>query len=320
MVSKTAIEWTDATWNPIKGCDKVSPGCKHCYAMRVAARFSGPGQPFEGFAIMGQSGPRWTGKVRLVESRLLEPLKWRKPKHVFVNSMSDLFHEALPDEAIDKVFAVMALTPHITYQVLTKRPERMCEYWSLPERASAIKEAASKVDNYASLCERADFMPLPYRNVWLGVSVENADYRSRIEILRETSAHVRFISIEPLLGDVGELDLTGIHWVIVGGESGTGARPMHPDWARSIRDQCVAASVPFFFKQWGEWAPLEPENYRKLSARRWSHESFAWASDGKPYCPLNPPEGHLPSTMVYRVGKKAAGRLLDWREWNEVPA
>jgi len=260
MADKSAIEWTDATWNPVRGCTRVSPGCGGpgkaggCYAERIAARFSGPGQPFEGFAERKGGEARWTGKVALIEDMLAVPLRWSKPRRIFVNSMSDLFHEHLPDGAIDQVFAMMALCPQHTFQVLTKRPERMRDYLS-------------------------DQDPMPLPNVWLGVSAEDqARADERIPLLLETPAAVRFVSCEPLLGpiDLINLDHTGaqrkdqahgisalwraaaeiglrtmLDWVICGGESGPVARPMHPDWARSLRDQCQAAGVPFFFKQWG---------------------------------------------------------------------
>lgn len=214
MADRSAIEWTDATWNPVRGCTKVSPGCKHCYAETFAERFRGvPGHPFEqGFDL------------RLVPEALELPLSWKASRRVFVNSMSDLFHEKVPAAYIRRVFEVIRQAEQHQFQILTKRSERMVEV------CSAIK--------------------LP-PNAWLGVSVENQKYTSRVADLRRVKASVRFLSIEPLLGPVENLRLSGIHWVIVGGESGHHARPMDPEWVRSIRDQCAAASVPFFFKQWG---------------------------------------------------------------------
>jgi protein gp37 len=214
MADGSAIEWTDATWNPVRGCTKVSPGCKHCYAETLAERFRGvPGHPFEhGFDL------------QLIPSALELPLRWRAGRRIFVNSMSDLFHDDVPATYIRRVFGVMKRASHHQYQVLTKRSERM-----------------------ARLAANLDIPP----HVWMGVSVENQQYATRIDDLRRVEAVVRFLSIEPLLGPIADLDLTGIHWVIVGGESGHGARPMDPAWVRSIRDQCVASNVKFFFKQWG---------------------------------------------------------------------
>jgi protein gp37 len=230
MAEHSAIEWTDATWNPVRGCTKVSPGCKHCYAEVFSERFRGvPGHPFEqGFDL------------RLVPDALVLPAKWRAGRRIFVNSMSDLFHEDVPDPYIRRVFDVMAATPQHRFQVLTKRSARL-----------------------ASLGER---LPIP-PNVWLGVSVESADYTWRIADLRRVRARVRFLSIEPLLGPIGRLALRGIHWVIVGGESGHGARPLDPTWVRQIRDRCVAAGVPFFFKQWG--GVQKSRTGRVLDGRTW---------------------------------------------------
>ncbi len=213
------IEWTDATWNPIRGCTKITPGCDHCYAETFAERFRGvPGHPYEqGFDL------------RLVPKKLAEPLRWKTPKMVFVNSMSDLFHRDVSDDYVEVVCRVMERANWHTYQVLTKRSSRMRTMLS-----GHIHFAAE------------------LRNVWWGVSVEDkAHGLVRIEHLRQSPATVRFLSIEPLLEDLGELDLDGIHWVIVGGESGPGARPIRKDWVLSIRDQCDQAHIPFFFKQWG---------------------------------------------------------------------
>jgi protein gp37 len=233
MSEKTTIEWTDATWNPIRGCTKNSPGCKHCYAETFAERFRGvPGHPYEqGFDL------------RLVPEKLAEPLRWSSPKTVFVNSMSDLFHEEVPDEYIEQVVRVMQLANWHTYQVLTKRSERLRDL------------LASKLSFAAEL-----------DHIWWGVSVEDQKYGvPRIDHLREAPAAVRFLSIEPLLEDVGTLNLDRIHWVIVGGESGARARPMKEEWVIHIREQCRAAGVPFFFKQWG--GVRKSENGRQLDGR-----------------------------------------------------
>jgi protein gp37 len=244
MSERSAIEWTNATWNPVRGCTKVSPGCKHCYAETLAERFRGvPGHPFErGFDLT------------LVPKALGLPLKWRTGRLIFVNSMSDLFHEDVPDEYIGRVFDVMRAASHHQFQVLTKRAERMAAF--------------------------AQKMVLP-ENVWMGVSVETEEYRWRISHLRRVDARIRFLSIEPLLAPMGKLDLRGMHWVIVGGESGPRARPMERSWVREIRVQCRAADVPFFFKQWGgihkSW------NGRELDGRTWNEMPHGISTpDGEP--------------------------------------
>lgn len=234
MAEMSAIEWTDSTWNPVRGCTKVSPGCKHCYALTFAERWRGvAGHPYEqGFDL------------RLVPQKLEEPLKWTRPRRIFVNSMSDLFHEQIPEPYIQRVFEIMGRAHWHTFQILTKRAER--------------------------LAELAPRLPWP-ENVWQGVSVESVRYFSRIEHLRKVQAAVRFLSLEPLLGPLPGLPLEGIAWVIAGGESGLKHRPIKDDWVREIRNECLSERVPFFFKQWGGRTP------------------------------------------------KAGGRLLDGREWNEMP-
>jgi protein gp37 len=227
--SGSSIEWTDATWNPVRGCTKVSPGCKHCYAERFAERFRGvKGHPFEqGFDL------------RLVPEMLDAPLRWKRPRRIFVNSMSDLFHAGVPSEYIARAFNVMFSAKQHTFQVLTKRPERMRAWFRWFE---------STTDNVND-----SWWPLP--NVWLGVSVERDDYVHRIDDLQACPAVVRFLSLEPLLGPLPDLDLHGISWVIIGGESGPGARPLELDWIRDIREQCRRAGVACFVKQLGRvWA------------------------------------------------------------------
>lgn len=295
MSDGTSIEWTHmpgylpATWNPTRGCSRVSEGCRNCYAEIMAARFSKPGQWGEGFAEMRGGDHRWTGRVELVEDKLLMPLKWRLPRCIFVNSTSDLFHERLPDEAIDRVIAVMALCPQHRFLVLTKRPERMRQYMTTEVRGQwsgkayvveggegqlrpmtdvrfrmmsvlcdMLSRAPSQAINRASEWQDAHYpggdglvrkWPLP--NVWLGASVEDQPMADeRIPHLLATPAAVRFVSYEPALGPV-DFQLGGeragrLDWVIAGGESGPGARPAHPDWFRSVRDQCAAAGVAFF--------------------------------------------------------------------------
>lgn len=235
MSDGSAIEWTDATWNPVRGCVKVSPGCKHCYAETFAERWRGiPGHPYgQGFDL------------RLVPEKLSEPLSWKRPRKVFVNSMSDLFQDGVDDDFIRRVFDTMNRADWHTYQVLTKRAERMRDVTRVLPR---------------ELVHRT--------HIWLGVSVEDRRYGvPRIDVLREVPAAVRFLSIEPLLEDLGALDLRGIHWVIVGGESGARARPMEPTWVRSIQRQCAAQHVPFFFKQWG--GVQKGKAGRTLDQRTW---------------------------------------------------
>jgi protein gp37 len=367
MSTKTGIEWTDSTWNPIRGCSRVSEGCRNCYAEKVAYRFSGEGQPYAGLAVLKNGHASWTGKVEFVEKHLLDPLKWGpvaehvagcrivflaahisafKPRkcdcpvrrrRIFVNSMSDLFHENVPDEWIDRIFAVMALCPQHDFQVLTKRPARMLKYFSagegdLMERwgfwASHALHCHTGVNDLERDKSKAPSWPLP--NVWLGVSVENqAAADERIPLLLQTPAAVRFISAEPLLGPVqllwqdgwggkDEPPLTGaepagdqlnsahhirhgasrLDWVIVGGESGAGAesRQMKQAWVRSLRDQCATASVPFFFKQWGQWVPTDDP---KIAQER-----------GVPF----------DGCMSWMPRKKMAGSLLDGVEHKAFPA
>jgi protein gp37 len=224
-MADTSIEWTDATWNPVAGCTVLSPGCTNCYAMRMAARLDAIGmEKYQG--LTRKSGRRavWTGKIRLDRAALAVPLRWKKPRRIFVNSMSDLFHEAVPPEFVAAVWSVMSATPWHTYQILTKRPDRMADL-------------------------TASLPTLP--NVWLGTSVENADYLRRIDQLRKVRTAVRFISFEPLLGSVAAANLRGIHWAIVGGESGPGARQMLEEWVDEIEAACRRSKTAFFFKQWG---------------------------------------------------------------------
>ena len=231
MVSKSHIEWTDSTWNPVTGCDKVSPGCKHCYAERMAKRLH----------AMGQHRYRNNFKLTLHEDLIEAPLSWKKPRVIFVNSMSDLFHENVPFNFIEKVFATMLKANQHVFQVLTKRSERLLE---------VAKD-------------------LPWTdNIWMGVSVENENYYFRIDNLRKTPAIVKFLSLEPLLGPLKNLKLNNIDWAIVGGESGPGARPMDPQWVRDIRDNCLKEKVDFFFKQWG--GVNKKKAGRELDGRLWN--------------------------------------------------
>jgi protein gp37 len=235
MADKTAIEWTDTTWNPVTGCTKISAGCDHCYAERFSERFRGtPGHPFEtGFDLT------------LRPERLEQPLRWRQPRMIFVNSMSDLFHKEIPKDFLSKVFDTMEKANWHTFQILTKRSSLMRDF----------------------LRKRYGLERGPV-HMWFGVSVENGAKISRVRHLRDAPAGVRFLSIEPLIGPIGTFDLTGIDWVIVGGESGPGARPMNPEWVRDIRDQCQASGVAFFFKQWGGLRPKS--GGRELDGREWN--------------------------------------------------
>jgi len=270
MSDKTKIEWTDATWNPVTGCDRVSPGCDHCYALTLAERFRGtPGHYFEdGF------------DVQLRPDKLDQPLRWKKPRKVFVNSMSDLFHKDIPDEYIAKVFAVMAMAPQHTFQVLTKRHGRMHSLLSSARWPELLTDVQLTDDEHwpKDLDPEA---PLP--NVWLGVSAENQQWADiRIPALLDTPAAVRFVSAEPLLGPISfrwakwepwvnrnHLDgLRRLDWIIVGGESGRGARAMDAEWVRVIRDQCDEAGVAFHFKQWGTFGGT-PKSARELDGRTW---------------------------------------------------
>jgi protein gp37 len=301
----TRIEWTDETWNPVTGCTKVSAGCQHCYAERLWPKVEGAQAARE-----GRAPQRSFTDVRVHFDRFDAPLHWRKPRRVFVNSMSDLFHESVDDVHIAALFGVMAAAPQHTFQILTKRPQRMREWFQWIARDK--EDPGEGCLRYTSQILGLDFLDRapydtpawPLRNVHDGVSVEDQPTADeRIPLLLETPAAIRFVSYEPALGPVDATPFLStqhsalstdpkLDWIIAGGESGPRARPPHPDWFRAVRDQCTAAGVPFFFKQWGEWAP-------------------PIAEDGVPPGAV---EGRL-----YRVGKKAAGRLLDGREHSEYP-
>lgn len=401
MSDGTKIEWTDATWNPITGCTVVSPGCTNCYAMGLAGTRLKHHQSRAGLTDDSRAGPVWNGEVRFNEQWLDQPLRWRKPRSIFVCAHGDLFHPAVPDEWIDRVFAVMALCPDHRFQVLTKRADRMREYmlerWqgtkartilvagkpmnipAGPEtgRASRIGEECETLldlhrnghwrrrladhdnDDHWTQDGSCKIMqwdwPLP--NVWLGVSVEDQTRADeRIPDLLATPAAVRWISAEPLLGPV---DLTphlwgraepcegcprdadcdcgpyprhmlgeepDIAWVVVGGESGPSARPMHPDWARSLRDQCQAAGVPYFFKQWGAFADHTDTHTKRIQCAASSDLVITPAghvigAGAKGFGGMVDPNWQeRGGAWMCKVGKARAGRLLDRREWNEVPA
>lgn len=314
----STIEWTEATWNPIVGCSRVSPGCDHCYAERQSAtRLS------KVPAYAGLTGPdrKWTGEVRFLEERLDQPLRWRRPRRIFVNSMSDLFHPDVDLVVIARIFAVMAAAPRHTFQVLTKRERRMASILTRPGFRDTVHGYLFDLDR--DLYEQR---PWPIPNVWLGTSIESQSYAFRTRHLLDTPAAVRWISAEPLLGPLdlssylergkvyGEYHLPakGIDWVVVGGESGPGARPMHINWARTLRDQCQAAGVPFLFKQWGEYRPVIGSG---------DEADFYFCVDGH-RDPLDARQfwmfGREP-VLTKRYGKHTAGRELDGRTWDEYP-
>ena len=313
----TTIEWTDKTWNPVSGCSHVSEGCRNCYAERVFPR-PYPGRKFT--------------DVQCHLERLEQPLHWRKPQNIFVNSMSDLFHEDVPDEFIEEVFDRILQADWHTYQILTKRPERMRSFmvsWMAGLKVQIIE------------------------HVWLGVSVEDQQTADeRIPLLLATPASIRWVSYEPALGEVNFNQWLlsehgrrmigakpGIAWIVAGGESGPKARPSHPDWVRLVRDQCQAAGVPFFFKQWGEYKPISEMAERESGAlyrsnrkaKEFEDQSAIDESYGKSCCVesfgvqfdgwrgYGADPGGKPAYQVFRVGKRNAGRLLDGREWNEFP-
>lgn len=326
MADKTGIEWTrsddgtpGATWNPTTGCDRVSPGCDNCYALRQARRLKSVGS----VKYQRDGDPRTSGPgfgLTVHPDTLDQPLRWRRPRRIFVDSMSDLFHDQVPDTFLLQVFSVMQRAPQHTFQVLTKRHGRTRSVMPWLER---------------KLTEDGQAWPLP--NVWLGTSVEDQKRADlRIPALMQTPATVRFISAEPLLGPV---TLTHLHthcpthdfsggfcvgpcpdrrrpdWVIVGGESGKGARPMHPEWARSLRDQCTKANIAYLFKQWGEWAP-DADNPSEGNGRRLRHSRVYLHPDGTE---AQLSDGKGPGTRMDRVGKHAAGRHLDGQLWDQYP-
>jgi protein gp37 len=330
MSEHSSIEWTDATWPVTTGCDDASPGCLNCYSKRDSHRLAGNpnakvSAAYSGTTERRDGGPiRWTGKLNLMRDRLDWPFKWKKPRRIFVGNMSDLFHPAVPDEFIDDVFRVMSKAQHHTFQVLTKRAERMAEF--------CLKRWDERHEN-----------PVwhPLKNVWCGVSVENQKYADeRIPHLLKTPAAVRFLSCEPLLGPI-DLKLTewqqdgpdqspynqlttagqGLSWVIVGGESGHGARPMKPEWARKIRDDCHAAGVAYFHKQNGEWVECEKrgDTYAITHVNGRLRPTKIVYQDGRSFDYASNWGGKDEGVAMERIGKKAAGRLLDGRAWDDMP-
>ncbi len=249
-MADSLIEWTDSTWNPVAGCSLVSAGCKHCYAMQMAKRLEAMGvEKYAGLTKTRGKNVTWRGLVKEDHAALSIPYRWRKPRKIFVNSMSDLFHEQVSDDFILAVWRVMRETPQHHYQILTKRPGRMHEI------------VAGKTKGI-----------LP--NVWLGTSVENNEVTHRIDALRQTPAAIRFISFEPLIGSVGTVDLTGIHWAIVGGESGNKARPIKEAWIDEIYEQCATYDTAFFFKQWGAWGKDNQKRSKKANGREYRGQTW----------------------------------------------
>lgn len=319
MSKATGIQWTDWTWNPIAGCFTASPGCANCYAARSAWRMSHHGNDKisgkgEGTAKLAANGePVWTGLVRLAEHTLTEPLKARKPMRIFANSMSDLFFSALSDEQIARIWAVMALAYWHDFQVLTKRAERMRDWLRNPGTPALVTAEMVRLDPTATL----PAWPLP--NIWVGVSIESQSWADqRLPVLLDCPAAIRFLSAEPLLGQVdlelalrrsgasSNLGAAGLHWVISGGESGKRARPMHPDWLRLLRDQCAGAGIAYFVKQRGEWS----WNFEANDSR----EARAIMPDGTAV-----PVGTLGSQTIVKVGTVEAGDVLDEVRWQDFP-
>ena len=315
MSDNTKIEWCDATWNPIVGCTPVSEGCAHCYAARMASRFP---KTFGGVA----HGTNWTGKVHFRKSEEETPLHWRKPRRVFVCSMGDLFHERVPYDWIDRVYSTMALCRQHTFLLLTKRPERALAYAMMLKTGDPPQDAPRGYVGQYGLLASYESHELGYLdNVWYGVSAENQEQADqRIPLMLQTPAAKRFVSIEPMLGPIDFLDVDsvvsqsmhpglgypadGIEWVIVGGETGPGARPMHPNWVRRLRDQCSQAEIPFFFKGWGDWVHEQCLSRDKVDRRTVEDRFFVIDQDHS----------------FFRVGKKRAGRLLDGRTHDDFPS
>lgn len=327
MANTTKIEWCDMTINPIVGCSKCSPGCDNCYAEKLAARLVTMHFVDLKYATVVTDG-KWNGKIASHYGCFEKlPGSGSRPQRIFVNSMGDVFHEQVDMTEAMVLFQYMQIFPHHTFLVLTKRAERMRREIQF-EQSLREREGEREAEN-------GIFRIWPLPNVWLGVTVCNAGEKAKIDDLRATPAAKRFISFEPLLGDVGELDLAGIDWVIVGGESGPKARPMHPDWARSIRDQCQSAKVPFFFKQWGEWGTTthdmttgDPVFRIFPDHQKWTQKASTWINGGicLDYSGKVLENGGdfagaaYPIAVLHRIGKKAAGCILDGREWKESPA
>lgn len=338
-MNHSTIEWTDATWNPVYGCTPVSDGCRNCYAAGISYRFAARKGPYEGLADWKQGRAVFNGTIRLRPDKLTEPLRWRKPRRIFVNSMSDLFHEDVPDKFIAKVFGVMHATPRHTYQILTKRPERMAKWLAEWDGSCIGVEALDVIPPrffHHDLKRVVPGFPWPLPNVWVGTSVENQKAADeRIPHLLNCPAAVRFLSCEPLLEsldlwwaakpepksassvtcrDVGNILRRGIHWVICGGESGPNARPLDPLSVYRLRDDCRGLGIPFFFKQWGEWAPMYETSPLAIAL----DNNFSATSTVRFHDFEGADHGAKP-IRVYRMGKRSTGRSLGGFEWNDMP-
>lgn len=347
MGEQSKIEWTDATWTPIRAhiltplgdgdgfevgragwhCEHVSEGCRNCYAEGMNRRL-GTGLPYKPGPLKGKRV-----QVFLDQKMLRAPLRWKRPRRIFVCSMTDLFADFVQDEWIDAMFAVMSLAPRHIYQILTKRPARMRTYmqelYSGGRRTYRQAKILAPKDETDTFIKQVDFLFRPPPNIWLGTSAEDqATAAARIPLLLDTQAAIRFLSAEPLLGPIDLVDSKGrswrrersapsLDWVIAGGESGPGARPMHPDWALRLRDQCASAGVPFFFKQWGEWGPIEQWSGHQGGGK--FRREIAIMDDGSEV-PHDAVPQEIGGQRFARLGKKRAGRLLDGVEHNAMPA
>lgn len=346
----TSIEWTEKTFNPVIGCERISPGCDHCYAITQAHRVSAMRVPsYQPPLTVRLDRLDWTGEARMLPDLIDQPLSWQKPAMIFVCSMSDLFHKDVTDEFIIKLFAMAAEASHHTFQILTKRTKRMAR---LLNRETFEQGVYRLWHNNTGGTEPGPPWEWPIPNIWLGTSIESDKYTFRADHLRQTPAAVRWVSAEPLLGPLNELDLDRIDWVVAGGESGSGARPMHPRWVQDLRDNCSDTGCPecgqrqgghqisevgpmcgfcgnepvgtaFFFKQWGQWFPEEPAG---LSGRRtvvYPNGEQGWATYANNVVDHSPPpEGFTieDSQPIVRVrSKKDSGRILDGRMWDEYP-
>lgn len=341
MAETSLIEWTDATWNPITGCSVLSPGCTNCYAMRLAGTRMQHHWSRLYLTKASKAGPVWNGQIRLNPEWLDKPLQWRRPRRIFVCAHSDLFHEHIPAHWIDLVWARMALAQHHTHQVLTKRSSNACAYLNDPEQPRRVIDLIDNMTlptrlNGNRFQARHNLEKGPLPNIWLGVSAEDDERAGpRVADLKQTPAAVRFLSAEPLLAPIGDDKVAGLDWVIVGGESGPGARPMHSDWPRQIRDACAAAGVPFFFKQWGDWAPIRdlpankaddfyhPAPERDPEAiRRCKIDHLVMHSDGSLHRGYGPEvyAGGTDHMLMFQCGKATAGRALDGITHDAMPA
>lgn len=333
MSDNSKIEWTNSTWSPVTGCTRVSSGCDHCYSSRMTFRLEMMGQKkYTGLTVLNPKGDRhFNGVVKCHDDVLTVPMGWKKPRKIFVNSMSDSFHKEVPFEFIDKIHAIAALCPQHTMQILTKRPERMAEYYL--QENKHLRHSVSM----AMRCFNPDWdgevagpdtgRHWPLSNVWNGTSAENQEtFDERWPHLKKVPTAVRWLSLEPVLGPIilppdALWANGGVQFVVVGGESGPGARPINPKWVRDLRDQCVAAGIPFFFKQWGEWIGGEYDSRKGKFVSTAPHDVIFWTNPGHPPMHQFEAKDEFPWWFyaAARVGKKSAGRLLDGRTWDQFP-